>query len=42
MISVKRQMYHSRVVDDRLVVVTDPLLTLLVVNLVLINDLTVE
>ena len=42
MISVKRQMYHSRVVDDRLVVVTDLLLTLLVVNLVLINDLTIE
>ena len=42
MISVKRQMYHSRVVDDRLVVVTDLLLTLLIVNLVLINDLTIE
>ena len=42
MISVKRQMYHLRVVDDRLVVVTDLLLTLLVVNLVLINDLIIE
>ena len=42
MISVKRQMYHSRVVDDRFVVVTDLLLTLLIVNLVLINDLTIE
>lgn len=42
MMSVKRQMYHSRVVDDRLVVATDLLLTLLIVNLVLINDLTIE